>query len=240
MREIPKISEGLESLLKETFEENVTLPDLMKNRGMSPKSAFFKAERRRKMGNEFPNNSKFIKCSLARTGAMDFYFLAESTRKYKKGHKRKSANIKNGYKLEQNPSELYQITIRVLDFKKWLDVHPDKKQITDKDIIEILMIANVEIDSDVPGWYWQGGTYWLQQLGGTIYKRRVKKPKHWNRPTGKMKKDKWGNQKPPTGGHGDSRYFLDKITQSIVNSIGRYVKDMARAATDELRKKRII
>lgn len=202
--------------------EKVTLPDLMKNAGMSPKSTFFRKERIKIMGQEI-GNSKFIECRLTRNGSMDFYFLAESTRKYKPGHKRKSADIKNGYGLKDNPSETYQITIRVLDFVKWLDAFPNKREITEKDMIDILMIANVEIDSDVPGWYFQGGTYWLQKLGGTIYKKHVRKPKKWNRPYPK--------------GHGEDQYFLDKITQSIINSIRRYLKQMSRAATEELMRK---
>jgi len=228
-RRIPRNAEVIakypeyRDLLKknESIVEKITIPDLMKNRGLSPKALFFRKERYKIMGQEV-GNSKFIECKLTRKGGMDFYFLAESTRKYKPGHKRKSADIKQGYRMKDNPSEAYQITIRVLDFLKWLDVYPDKKEITEKDIVDILMIANVEIDSDVPGWYWQGGTYWLQQIGGTIYKQYVRKPKKWNRPFPK--------------GHGDGHYFLDKITQAIINSIRRYTKEMARSATEVLHK----
>ena len=232
MYTLPQVSKKLTELLNDLYgdlpvlEEKVTILDLAKNQASSPKSAIFKKERYAIMGPEV-GNSKFIECRLTRKGAMDFYFLGESTRKYKKGTKRKSANIKNGYRLEQNPSETYQITLRVLDFLAWVDTHPDKNTITPKDIKDILMIAHIEVDSDVPAWYWQGGAYNLQKIGGTIYKQYIKKPK--NNPTS-------GWARPHPKGHGDGPYFLDKITQSIVNSIGRYLSQMAKAATEELKK----
>jgi hypothetical protein len=210
---------------QESIDEKVTILDLAKNQGSSPKSMIFKKERNKIMGLE-THSSKFIQCSLTKNGAMDFYFLAESTRKYKKGYKRKSANIKNGYRLEPNPSETYQITIRVLDFMAWVNTHPDIKEITPKDIKEILTIANIEIDSEVPAWYWQGGAYNLQRIGGTIYKRFIKKP---------QKKPNKGWYRDYPKGHGDGHFFIDKITQSIVNSIGFYLNLMAQAATKVLK-----
>lgn len=214
--------------IDESLEEKLTLPALMGNKASSVKSNFFKTQRYKIMGQE-TGVSKFIQCKLTKTKAMDFYFLSESTRVYKKGYKRKNADINRGYiikkddVLSDNPSELYQITIRVLDFLKWVDVYnTDGKQVTEKDIKDILLVANIEWDSSVPGWYWQGGTYWLQQLDATIYKRFVKRPKRWNA--------------PPPRGHGENSYYLDKISQGIANNIIRYFPAMARATTVELKK----
>jgi len=215
---------------QESLTEKVTLPDLMKDRGMSLKSKYFRSERYKIMGQE-QGNSKFIECKLTKNHSIDYYFLSESTRKYKKGTKRKNADIHQGYRLSDNPSETYQITIRVLNFLDWISAFPDIKEVTTNILREILRIAQVEMDSSVPSFYWQGAAYNLKAIGGTIYKQSIRKPQN--------KKNK-GWARPYPKGHGEAGIFLDKISQSICNNIVRYIPDMAKATTKLLKEKRYL
>ena len=85
-------------------------------------------------------------------------------------------------------------------------------------------MSEIEIDSSVPSWWWQSGAYYLQQLGGTIYKKPIKKPKFWNKPEY----------------HGDGNMLLDKTTQSIINQMAFFRNLMASNLTKKLKEKGVI
>ena len=205
--------------LKQRFQE-LQLKDLTKNQGISNMTLRFKKERNKIMGSE-TYVSKLIECNLLDNGDVDFIFLSEATDKYPPDFKYKDAPIDKGYKLEPNLSKTYTITIRIKNVLEWLSTYPDKTEITPKDIKDILDVSDIEIDSDVPMFYWQGAAYYLQQLDATIYKKSIIAPKFWNQ-------DKY---------HGDGNAFVDKITQSILNQIAFFRNLMGSMLTKRLRDK---
>ena len=200
------------------YKECVTMGDLAKNQGSSSMSMKFKKQRNKVMGSE-TKVSKYIECEVTPEGHVDFKFLSESTDVYPPDFERNSAEIENDYIMSPNPSKTYQITIRVLNVLDWLEAFPDKKEITLKDIKDILDISYIQIDSEVPAFYWQGGAYYLQQLDGTIYDKPIITPTFWNQ-------DKY---------HGKDNFFIDKITQSIINQVAFYRNQMAVSLTKKLK-----
>lgn len=202
------------------LKEFLTLGDLTKNQGMSDFTAKFKAERGKIMGNE-NRVSKFIDTEITTDGHLDIYFLSESTKKYPPNYKHTRADSSKNYELVNNPSRTYTIIIRVLDFMEWLETNP-KDELTVSDIKDVLEVSNIEIDSDVPMFYWQGAAWNLKQLDGTIYKGSIKEPQHWN-------KDDY---------HGDGNAFLDKITQGIINQISFFRNIIAGNVNKKLKRKK--
>ena len=213
------IGKGLNSL-----KEFVTLSDLKGNQGISDFGMNFKRQRSRAMGSE-TGVSKYIggEIKIIDGKHIDFYFLSESTDIYPDDFIHREAPIENAYDLIRCPSKTYTIVIRILNVlgdDGWLSTYPDKTEISVKDMKDILEVSYIQIHSSVPAFYWQGGAYWLQQLDGIIYNRPIIKPKFWNR------RDL----------HGDGNFFIDKITQSILNQIEFYKNQMAVSLTSKLRK----
>ena len=203
--------------------EEITLSDLADDQGASS----FSLERQKQRGTANSGetkNTRLWECYLLPEGHVDFVFLAKGTKIYPDDAKFSVADSENNYELTPNETHTYIITLRVLDVKEWLNTYPEKTKITKKDLVDILDVSEIFVDSQVPAWYWQGGAYNLQQLDGTIYKKPIKKPKFWN-------KDKY---------HGDSNFFLDKITQRVINQYKFYAQQMAQMLTKKAQEKKWI
>jgi hypothetical protein len=212
----PKFSE-------EVYLKELQLSDLSSNQGASSFSMNFQKERGRVNGSE-TRNSFLLECNLIPGGHADFVWLSEGTNKYPDDYKYQVSKRKNNYRLTPDPSHTYTITLRVLNVKDWLSTYPNKTKISKNDILDILEVSDVEIDTDCAAWYWQSGAYSLQQLGGTIRKRKIKAPQFWNNP-------KY---------HGDGNFFLDKITQRIINQYKFYSQQMAQMLTSQAKKRKWI
>ncbi len=200
--------------------EELTLADLSNNQGMSDMTSRFKKERNKIMGSETRATS-FSDSKINDDGSVDFTFVSEATDKYPDDFKYKRTPQDKNYKFMKNPEKTYTMILRILDFDKWLTTYPDKTEITEKDIKDILDVSEIEIDSDIPSFYWQGNAHYLQQLGGTINKEPIKKPQFWNKPQY----------------HGDGNGFLDKVTQSIINQVSFFRNLMASSLTKKLKQK---
>jgi hypothetical protein len=198
--------------------EAIQLKDLNKNKGISDFGKYHLDIRKDVMKSE-TGQSKLVITELVDNKHVDFVFSAPSTDIYPEDFIYKEAPIENDYTLKKDLQKEYIITIRVLNVVDWLETYPDKTEITRADIKEILDTAFIEVDSSVPAFYWQGGAYWLQQLGGTIYKNPIIAPQFWNR----------------DDLHGDGNFFIDKITQRIFNQIGFYEQQMASALQKALK-----
>ena len=74
-----------------------------------------------------------------------------------------------GYGLYPNPSGKYVIAIKILKFFTWLKTAPDPSKVTVDDIRTIMRVADVQLSSTSPSFYWQGFAYNLTQLGAAIY-----------------------------------------------------------------------
>lgn len=199
--------------------EFVTLKDLKNDAGMSALSKFHKAVRFKRTGSE-TRASKLINSFINQDGSVDFVFKSIPTPyPNEPGHQYKRADKRIRYQLAPNNEKIYTITIKIKDFLHWLETHPRSMAITAKDIKDIFDVSNIEIDSNVPSFYWQGGAYNLQKLGGTIFKHTIPAPKWWNQP----------------GRHGDGQLYIDKITQGIINQIEFFKNIMAQMLTKKLR-----
>lgn len=197
------------------------LKDLKNNAGASDFSMRFQKQRGSANGSE-TKNTRLMECYLLPEGHVDFVFYSYGTDIYDPDFIFHQADRKNRYKLTLNPSHLYELTIRILNVKDWISTYLDKKEITKKDIKDIFDVSEILIDTNIPSWYWQSGAYNLQQIGGTIVKRKIRAPKFWNKP-------KY---------HGDSNFFLDKVSQRIINQIEFYSNQMAQMLTNRAKKKK--
>ena len=87
------------------------------------------------------------------------------------------------FELIKNPEKQYTVSIRILDFMKWLkDTRPDRlanEPITWKEIKDVLDVAYIQVHCTCPANWWQGLTYNRTQLDGAIYPCDIK-PKVWN------------------------------------------------------------
>lgn len=102
---------------------------------------------------------------------------------YPKNYDFKKTDPSKGFELVKNLAKQYVVSIRILDFMKWLkDTRPDRladQPITWKEIKDVLDVAYIQVHCTCPANWWQGLTYNRTQLDGAIYPCDIK-PKVWN------------------------------------------------------------
>jgi len=184
-------------IYKRFFKENLKLSDLMKSASMSDFTKKFAKETNTLMGNA-TRRAKLVKMKANRKkDYITFIWLTERTPKYKDNFHVMAANPEKNFELEKD--NLYTIQIRFLDFFKLLDTRPDKNDITNKDIEDVLNNADIQVYSDVPAFHWQGCNYNMSLFDAAIYPTTIS-PKYWN------------------NFHNENQ-FLDKHSAGIVSQI---------------------
>ena len=113
-----------------------------------------------------------------------FEFVTTATvPQYPKNHDFMKTDSSKDFELVKNPAKQYAVSIRILDFMKWLkDTRPDRladEPITWKEIKDVLDVAYIQTHCTCPADWWQGLTYNRTQLDGAIYPCDIK-PKVWN------------------------------------------------------------
>jgi len=102
---------------------------------------------------------------------------------YPKNHDFMKTDPSKGFELVKNLAKQYVVSIRILDFMKWLkDTRPDRLEnepISWKEIKDVLDVAYVQVHCTCPANWWQGLTYNRTQLDAAIYPCDIK-PKVWN------------------------------------------------------------
>lgn len=189
--------------LKDYLTEDLRLSDLTKNAGLSKFSKKFSKETNKLMGNP-TNHTKLVQMKVNKVkDYITFIFLTERTPKYKDNF---HTQVVDPSDMSLQLDNLYTIEVRVLDFFKLLNTRPDKTDITNKDIEDVLMTASIQWWSDVPSFQLQGSNYLLTTFDAAIYPEH-RPPKRWNK------------------FHHDDN-FLDKHSAGIANSIKFFIPIM--------------
>jgi hypothetical protein len=119
------------------------------------------------------------------------------------------------FAIKKNTSRTYEMYIRILDFFPWLFTHPDKMQITGKDVQDVLEVADVQLFSTSPSFHWQGANANLSAINASIYPTTIE-PRVWG--------PRWGGV-----------YLLDKHLAGLLKSISFFLIPMGRMLTKRLR-----
>jgi len=185
------------------FTEELRFSDLKKSAGMSDLTKDFRKERNKVMK---PENitAKFIDTKIQGKDVM-FEFLTEVTEKYPDGYKWGEVEPDSNFDIKKpNSSKTYEMNLLVLDFFEWLDTTPDK--ITNKDIEDVLEVANVKLWCNCPSFHWQGMNFIMSTFDASIHPTEIA-PKFWNKK------------------HMDDN-FLCKHLGGLVNQIKFYIPQM--------------
>jgi hypothetical protein len=185
------------------LEEGLRLSDLMKSASMSSLTKKFNKETNKLMGNP-TNHTKLVKMKVNKNeDYITFFFLTERTPKYKDNFHTKVVDPNSMELVDDN---LYTIEIRILDFFKLLDTRPNRDEITNKDIEDVLMAAEIKVWDDTPAFQYQGMNYNMTMFDAAIYPE-TRPPKKWN---------KYHNE----------NQLLSKHSAGVINSIKFYIPQM--------------
>jgi len=159
------------------FDEGLRLSDLAKDVGMSDFTSTFSKERKSIMGPDV-KNIKLVYMEIDdKEDSVLFQFTTPATDKYEKGYKYKATNPDADFKLVTLPSKKYTMEIKILSFFELLETAPG--DITNKDIEDVLKVADVQVWCDCASQVWQGNAYYLSLFDASVYKISIA-PKHWN------------------------------------------------------------
>ena len=197
-----------------TLDEDLRLSDLMKSASMSAFTKKFAKETNKLMGNA-TKRAKIVSVKVnKKKDYVTFTWLTERTPKYKDNFHTQVSDPNKDFQLKKD--NLYTIQIRFLDFFKLLNTRPDKTNITDKDIEDVLTNANVQVWSDVPAFHWMGMNYNMSMFDASIYPTTIE-PKYWNK-------------------YHNADQLLDKHSAGILNSIKFYIPMMRQMIKKYLKK----
>ncbi len=207
------VGKGLDSL-----KEFVTIADLMDTGNISNRTMHFRRRRTQLMGGE-NTQAKLIDCYVDEAeGSITFAFLTEVTpdvELYGDDYEYQEVNP-DTFALSRNRSEVYEIQIKILEFFKWLDTHPEKQEILRADIKEILDVSYIQVFSTSPSFEYQGFNYSLSQIDGSIHPEQ-RKPQRWNHV------------------HGDGEAFLDKHLYGLIRQMKFFLNPMSSMLSKKLR-----
>ena len=133
-------------------------------------------------------NVKLIATDISDEGYCDILFAVEAT---KDGTKKKELVGANG-KMIDNPTNEYQVTIRINDFWDLIEEFglETKGDFTKADVVALVQLSqDIKIDSTDPSWWYQGLCFWCSQDDGAINPCTIA-PKFWDkfRPNVKVSK----------------------------------------------------
>lgn len=154
------------------LEEELTISDLMKDQGISNLTKKFKKDRTGKVGSE-ANNATIVDFKAnKKKGWIEFTFRTRATPyPEEKNHKYTMTDKPKSWRLKKNPARTYIMKIRILDFFKWIKTTPDN--ITNKDIEDVLEVANVMHHCSDTSYNYQGFAFNSGVFDASIYKQSI-------------------------------------------------------------------
>ena len=150
-----------------------------------------------------------------KTGDVTFTFFSTSTYPDKPVM---VVNPKKGFALEEDPDRAYTHQIRITDFFKWAKTKPgykSAKQLKQKELKEIMEVADIEVWDNSPAFQLQGANYINSTFDASIYPE-TREPKRWNK-------------------QHDSYNFLTKHLYTIFNNINFYINPMTSMVNKRLK-----
>lgn len=198
------------------LDEALRFTDLMKNSGISNFTKKFSKETNKLMGNA-PNHTKLIQGKVDKQGSVTFIFATERTPKYDDNFNLMATDSGS---MTLKKDNLYEIEIKVVDFFKLLQTSPEYPTISNKDVEEVLLNADILLWDTTPSFVFQGANYNLTLLGGALHPEH-RPPKRW---------DKY---------HGNGNLFLSKHSQALINNIKWYIPQMRQMILKYLKVKQI-
>ena len=208
------------------FSEALRFSDLMKRVSMSPFTLDYNKEKNKLMGAP-ARNVKLVGMTIPQKkkrvkGDSSVTFIFRSNRTPKPEYKNKKIQIVDplNFGLQDAAKDVYTIEIRILDFFNLLNTNPNK-EITNKDIEEVLNVADVQIWSNVPAFQLQGMNYIMTMFDAAIHPEK-RPPLRWNT----LKSRPIQGIKGSGGKQHNDNQFLDKHTAGIINSIKFYIPQM--------------
>lgn len=161
---------------KRVFQEDLRLSDFKKHSGASDFTKDYIEVRRKLKG---PGNKSAKIKSIKVNRKKDYItFIFKSAPTYTK-----TADAVDTTTLsKQKRVRSYTQEIRVLDFFKWAETKPgfDKKEMTRKEIKEILNVASIQVWCDDPSFEFQGMNYIVSTFDAAIYPE-TRAPERWNK-----------------------------------------------------------
>jgi len=200
------------------FDEGLRLSDLMKSAGASDFTKKTRASRVSTMGPEV-KNAKLVYSEInEEEDWVLFQFTTPATKGYPKDHKYKATDPNRDFKIVSLPSKTYTMEIKILKFFEWLKTTPN--EITNKDIEDVLKVADVQVFSDDISQQYQGMNYNLSLFDGSTHPTSIP-PTFWDK-------------------YHKSDQFLSKHLTGLINSIAFYIPQMRQMLIKDLKEKGII
>lgn len=202
-----KIEKGLEIEYKKInkFSENLRIVDLQKHVGASDFTYSFMKDRQKIKG-AGNKSAKLVKIKVNKNKDwVTFVFLSEPTYTFNTKAVQLTTNDKR-----MKIDNLYTQQIRILNIFSLLKSNPNFKsfkEVTIKEIKEVLKSADVQVSCDDPSFWWQGDAWVLTQFDASIFPCDIE-PKHWRKH------------------HFDNNYVCKHLSL-ILNSIDFYIPIMA-------------
>lgn len=194
------------------FSENIRLTDLQKHAGASDFTKDWIEIRRKIKG---PGNKSAKLKSIRINRKLDYIiFIFKSKPTYDVTSKAVDINT---MEVSRNVREYTQY-LKIKDFFKLAETKPgyNKKEMTRKEIKEILKVADLQVFCDDPSFHWQGDNYIISLFDGSLYPTNIA-PEHWK------------------GFHNDDN-FLCKHLSMIINSIDFFLNPMSSMINKYLKK----
>lgn len=156
--------------------------------------------------------------------SLTFEFTTTATIKaHPAGSTFKKTDPHNNFALIPNNDRKYHMYVKVLNFMEWLrGTRPDSlsdSPITEREILDVLNSAYVQLFCDDPSFQYQTANYTLSQVDASIYPTNIP-PKKWNKV------------------HGDYN-FLCKHLKGLLDQIGFFLPQMASIATQIIQKENL-
>jgi hypothetical protein len=201
--ELFNFPKNTEIITENKFSENIRLTDLQKHAGASDFTKDWIEIRRKIKG---PGN-KSAKLKSMRVNRKSDYiiFIFKSKPTYDAISKAVNPST---MEIDRNVREYTQY-LKIKDFFKLAETKPgyNKKEMTRKEIKEILRVADLQVFCDDPSFHWQGDNYIISLFDGSLYPTNIA-PEHWK------------------GFHNDDN-FLCKHLSMIINSIDFFLNPMS-------------
>jgi hypothetical protein len=190
---------------KDALQENLRISDLQKHAGTSDFTYSFMKDRQKIKG-AGNKSAKLVKIKVNKNKDwVTFVFLSEPTYTFNTKAVQLTTNDKR-----MKIDNLYTQQIRILNIFSLLKSNPNFKsfkEVTIKEIKEVLKSADVQVSCDDPSFWWQGDAWVLTQFDASIFPCDIE-PKHWRKH------------------HFDNNYVCKHLSL-ILNSIDFYIPIMA-------------
>lgn len=212
----------------------ITLKDLKDGgKSMTSPSTYLWFKDRNSQGYKASKSTKLVDTSISLgDNSCTFYFLVEATEGTSDFSKEKGYDYDDpkgevdtsSFKINANPSKLYEIQIKVLELDKFLDylkTTPEGTKITRTDIVYLLSNFDCQIFNSASSFHWQGYNKKCSDIGLSIFPTSIES-KQWMAKTF----------------NGD--YFLDKHTFSLVQNYEFFAQQMGSSLQKKLKDRNLI